>query len=257
YVPKFYLRNFSYKNNQKQIGIYNLKSAFFHQTAKLKTQGSKNFFYGQDGIIENHLSDIEGLLASEIKNILSNQTLPSKNSAGHSTLLTFVGLTHLRNPTLIDYFRESREEMRRKLLEINKDINLDKFVPEIPHEIAVNMSLSVLKDVKNHIMDLNYKLLINKTEVSFISSDFPVVKYNQFLEKKKWNHGKTGYGNTGLQIFIPLNSKIILMLYDSTVYKVGFKKQPNLDISNKKDIDQLNILQILNSYSTLFFDEKI
>src|SRR5690606_17127565 len=105
--------------------------------------------------------------------------------------------------------------------------------------------------------DLNYKLLINKTEVSFISSDFPVVKYNQFLEKKKWNHGKTGYGNTGLQIFIPLNSKIILMLYDSTVYKVGFKKQPNLDISNKKDIDQLNILQILNSYSTLFFDEKI
>ncbi|MDA3844285.1 MAG: DUF4238 domain-containing protein, partial [Candidatus Kapabacteria bacterium] len=52
YIPKFYLRNFSYQRNNKQIGVYTLKNNLFIQTGKLKKQASKNFFYGSDGEVE-------------------------------------------------------------------------------------------------------------------------------------------------------------------------------------------------------------
>jgi len=63
YVPKFYLRNFSFQNNKKQIGVFNIENEFYFLKAKLKTQGSKNFFYGSDGVIEDSLSLIEGELS--------------------------------------------------------------------------------------------------------------------------------------------------------------------------------------------------
>jgi hypothetical protein len=39
YIPKFYLRNFSYENNGKQIGVYNILNEIFVSKGKLKTQG--------------------------------------------------------------------------------------------------------------------------------------------------------------------------------------------------------------------------
>lgn len=257
YIPKFYLKNFSYKSNNKQIGIFHINSNFFFQTAKLKTQGSKNFFYGHDGKIEDNLSDIEGLLAEEIRSIIGSNSIPKRESVSHLTLLTFVGLTHLRNPVMIDYIKNSREEMKRRVLELDENADVNKLVPEITHENAIKLALSGLESVVENLVDLEYKLLINKTDTSFLTSDFPVVKYNQFLEKQKWKHGKTGYGNTGLQIFIPLNPKITIIFYDPMIYKVGFKKRQILEITDTEDIEQLNILQILNCFSTLFFDESL
>ena len=31
YVPKFYLRNFSFEDNKKQIGLFNLENEFYSQ----------------------------------------------------------------------------------------------------------------------------------------------------------------------------------------------------------------------------------
>lgn len=257
YIPKFYLKNFSFEDDKKQIGIYNIKSDFYFQKAKLKTQGSKNFFYGHDGKIEDSLSDIEGSLASEIREIIEKKDVPVKESINHLTLLTFVGLTHLRNPVMIDFIKNSRVEMRKRLIELDEDVDTEKFVPGITHDYAIKLALSGLPSIIDNLVDLDYKLLINQTSIPFIASDFPVVKYNQFLEKKKWQHGKTGYGNTGLQIFIPLNPKITIVFFDSMIYKIGFKKRKTYEITEKKDIEQLNILQVLNSFTTLFFNEKM
>ena len=76
YLPKFYLRNFSYYNNEKQIGLYNIFNSFFIHQAKLKTQGSKNFYYGKDGIIENFLSEHEGRFAKIVKETAQECNLP-------------------------------------------------------------------------------------------------------------------------------------------------------------------------------------
>ena len=58
FVPKFYLRNFSFQNNGNELGIFNTKTEFYFKNAPIKAQGSKTFFYGHDGIIEERLSKL-------------------------------------------------------------------------------------------------------------------------------------------------------------------------------------------------------
>lgn len=257
YVPKFYLRNFSIELNYNQIGLFNIFSELYVEKAKLKTQGCKNYYYGEDGILEDMLSNIEGYLATEIREIIERYELPKKGSSGHENLLYFIALMDLRNPTLIDYIRYSKDLLRQRLLGAHKDTDVNSLVPEISHEEAIGISLSNLGEVVKNLKDLEFKLLVNETKYPFITSDFPIAKYNQFLEKMKFPHGKTGYGNIGLQIFIPISPKLIILFYDAKIYKVGFKKQRNLTIKSTHDIDNLNVLQFLNSYYIVYFNHEV
>lgn len=256
YIPKFYLRNFSYQGNKKQLGVFNIFNQIYVQKAKLKTQGSKNFFYGIDGKIEDELANIEGQLAKVLKNIIQDKTLPSKYSAAHHNLLFFVTLTDLRNPVKIENIKNMVEQTKDRILEIDPKTDIKKLLPDINHEDFIKMSLSNIPSSSNNMLDLDYKILINKTNIPFITSDYPIVKYNQFLEQKNWKLGKTGYRLVGLQIFIPLNAEITLLFFDSNIYKVSNRKQKILNITKKSDIDQLNILQFVNCFETIFFDEN-
>jgi hypothetical protein len=244
YIPKFYLRNFSYKLNGKQIGLFNLKADLFHPTGKLKTQGSSSFFYGHDGKIEDSLSKIEGKLAKVIQDIITSQVLPKENSDGHAALLVFIALTLLRNPVLIETIKEQSRQFDKMLNEDLPTENKKTYFPEINHKEAIELALSNLNSVTDTICDLDFKLLINKTKQPFIASDFPIVKYNQFLESRQWPHGKTGSGSVGLQIFIPLSPIITIVFYDNGIYKVGDRKQKLVGLTEHKDVDQLNRLQI-------------
>jgi len=256
YLPKFYLKNFSFQDNKKQLGVFNIFNQIYIQKAKLKTQASKNFFYGYDGQIEDGLANIEGHLAKVIADIIRDNTLPSRYSKAHYNLLLFVTLTDLRNPVKIENIKKMVEQAKDKVLEIDPNTDLEKLFPNINHEDYIKMSLASTLPTSNNMLDLDYKILTNKTDIPFITSDYPIVKYNQFLEKNNWQHGKTGYGLVGLQIFIPLNSEDILLFFDSNIYKVGNRKQKIINITDKSDIDQLNILQFVNCFKTIFFNEN-
>ncbi len=256
YIPKFYLRNFSFQKNDNQIGIYNLDRKFFYQTSKLKTQGSKNFFYGYNGIVEDALADIEGYLSTAIRKVILSQKLPQKSTQEHIDLLFFVILTEARNPVRIENMKAMMAQMKERILEMHPEADLKKVVPELTHDDIIAMALSDINEMIFYVMDLDYKILKNKTKLPFITSDFPVVKYNQFLERKKWFQSKSGYSLTGLQIFIPLNSELVLHFFDSAIYKVGNKKEKIVIINSEKDINKINELQFINCLETIFFDEK-
>lgn len=255
YIPKFYLRNFSFEKNEKQIGIYNINNKYYFQTAKLKTQGSKNFFYGTDGVIEDKLAFIEGDLATCIKNLISSRQLPKKKSKTHIDLLTFVGLTHLRNPVAIENIKNMAKNFNTQIQSMGLKVDSNALMPEISHDEAIKLALSNVPRMIENAIDLEYKFLINDTFKPFIGSDFPVIKYNSFLENKKWEYGRTGYSSKGLQIIIPLNYELSIIFYDSAIYKVGSKKNNYLKLNDEADIKQLNILQFINCHNTIFFNE--
>lgn len=256
YIPKFYLRNFSYENNGKQIGVYNLSNEIFVQKGKLKTQGSKFFFYGEDGIIEDVLANVEDVLAQQLKKNILELKIPNKLTEEHINLLLFVCLTDLRNPVKINLMKNGILEIGKRLTELDPNIDLDKFIPKVSHNDAVKMSMSNIGEVIEEIVDLDYKFLKNVTNQPFITSDFPIVKYNQFLENKNWPLSKSGYGLSGLQIFIPLNSELILFFYDSEIYKVGNRKQDIVLIEDLSEINHLNVLQFVNCFESIYFNEK-
>lgn len=256
YIPKFYLRKFSFKGNGKQIGLFNVSKEFFYPTATLKNQGSKDFFYGTDGIIEDGLSQMEGELADTLKQIIEDRKVPHKGSKSHANMLLFVALTHLRNPVLIQNMKDMVTSQQIKATELDPNLDPTRFFPNIDHQYAIQLALSSIPDIVNNITDMDFKLLINRTKNPFITSDFPVVKFNQYLTRKNWEHGKTGYGHIGLEIIIPLNDELSIILYDVQIYNVGDKKKDYLGITKEKDVRQLNELQVLNCYETIYFNEK-
>ncbi|GAG83607.1 unnamed protein product, partial [marine sediment metagenome] len=105
--------------------------------------------------------------------------------------------------------------------------------------------------------DLEFKLLFNKTNIPFITSDNPVIKYNQFLEYKKVYGGITGLAVKGIQILLPLNPYFYIVFYDQGVYKIGNKKQRVVEINNIRDINSLNLLQFINANENLYFNKDI
>ncbi|HNW82999.1 MAG TPA: DUF4238 domain-containing protein, partial [bacterium] len=256
YIPKFYLRNFSYNGNKKQIGIFNTNNGFYFDRATLKDQASKDFFYGYDGKIEGDLSKIEHYVSSAIREVVENRVLPRKGSEEHLKLLMFMALNDTRNPVRIEGMKNMFLEMGKKLLEIDPNTDISKLVPSPSHQDTIKNSLSNIKVVLDYTKDLDFKLLINRTDRPFISSDCPNVRYNQFLELKKWGHSKTGYGTTGLQIFIPLSSEVTIIFFDSGIYKVGDKKKHLYCINKQQDVDSINVLQFVNCIESIYFDEK-
>ncbi|WP_193777996.1 DUF4238 domain-containing protein [Psychrobacter sp. FDAARGOS_221] len=257
YVPKFYLRNFSFENNRKQIGLFNLENECFIPKAKLKTQASKNFFYGRDGVIEDNLAGIEGRLSRLISGILVNNSLPRCNSQEHFDLLEFAVLTDMRTPTRLKQIQQINNELMKFSSDEIENGDLVEQLTLMSSEDILKMNINNVSRIAGDIKDLSYKLLINETPKPFITSDYPVVRYNQFLEERNHLPSNTGYGFVGLQIFIPLNSRITLILYDEGIYKIGHRQQKVVPISNLKDIEQLNILQFINCFSTVYFNHEV
>lgn len=257
YVPKFYLRNFSYNGNKKQIGVFNTVSQFFIAQGKLKTQAYKPFFYGHDGRMEDILSIVEGKLAPIINQIVSTYTLPKQGTTEYERLLMFIILTQLRNPVISDSIINNREELIKRAQEIvPRDKFVESNVPRMSKEQAIKMALGGIETGLKFCNDLHCKLLVNKTDTPFITSDNPFAKYNQYLENKMWFGGWTGYGTRGLQIFTPLNPELTVVFYDGWTYKIGDRKALAVEIT-KKDVDQLNLLQLLNCEENVFFNEGI
>ncbi|MBK6731496.1 MAG: DUF4238 domain-containing protein [Bacteroidetes bacterium] len=184
YIPKFYLRNFSYQNNKKQIGIYNIFNEVFYKSAQLKHQGSKNFFYGYDGKIEDKLSDIEGKLGRVIRDIILTKRVPIKESDYYYDLLLLIVLTDVRNPISIEGFKNMLLEMRNQIIKMDPHSDIDNLVPSPNHDEVIKLLFATISNILPMMVDLDYKLIINKTTTSFITSDLPIVKYNQYLEKK-------------------------------------------------------------------------
>lgn len=249
YIPKFYLKYFSFQKNQREIGILNLKNNFFKKNVALRDQCSSKYFYGEDEVIENYLSKLEGYFAQIFRNIIENEEINKKNKKELYELLTFVLFTDLRSLTTI----ENLKNLPNRLNELNLDISFS----EISQQESVKITFSNVKAILPFILDLDYKLLKNKTNTKFISSDYPIAKYNLLYENVPTYFSVNGYRSKGLLIFLPLSPNLTIIFFDKSTYKVGNKRETSINIFDEKEINQLNILQILNGNQTIFFDGSV
>ena len=257
YVPKFYLRHFSFENNLNQIGIFNIEKSFFHPTAKLKTQASKPYFYGEDGEMENILADIEGHQATLLRKMIEDNFIPVKMSKEHAELISLLLLIQLRNPKSSQKTNESFDSLIKKVYEKSDEFRETVEGSTFSINNAIGLSISMLSAGLEFCGDLQYKLIVNKTSVPFITSDNPLVKYNQLMEMNKYPRGATGFASLGLQIFFPINPEKMIIVFDSWAYKVGSRSKKIVETSDARDIDQLNTLQMINCNNIVFFNDRM
>lgn len=257
YVPRFYLRYFSDTKGKRTVGIFNINKEIFIPNGSIKNQACSTYFYGKDRKIEENLSIIEENCAAIISKILKTKNLPTYGSEEHLLLLIFVISLSSRTEYAADSVDESFDKMYKIIFKNDprfKDVLGDI---RIGIQNAGAYSLGIALQAVPVAFDLEFELLFNKTNTPFITSDNPVIKYNQFLEYKKAYGGITGFGVKGIQLMLPLNPYFYIIFYDQGVYKIGNRKQRFVEINNIRDINSLNLLQFINASENLYFNNNV
>jgi hypothetical protein len=251
YVPRLYLRHFSSGiAGEDVINIHTLGGNIFRQNVGLKSQCYRWKFYGDTDELEDLLAKYESTIAPLIRRVISDSSLPPHRSTDRNRLFDFVALQMLRTAGETERMKSQIEQMEGHLDSIsllnNKPMNQND-VRSITH-----MALSFWPKLTSTIVDLGMTLIINDTPFGFITSDNPVVKYNQFCEDIR-AVGVLGTLCTGFQLFLPLSPKHLLFMYDKSVYKLNVRDAAVITVNILADVEQINLLQAINAEGVLLF----
>ena len=241
YVPWFYLKNFSF-NEDKSLGYYSKKKDCFIPEVSSKNQCRKKYYYGEDAIIENTLSIIETDHSLLLSRILSEFRVPERNSKEHIDLLHLVSLLYLRNPDIIN--------AKKVLIETIYGHSTD--VIEVIHR-----SFLGFENVTNSISNLEYILLHNDSDIPFVTSDYPIIRFNQYMRSKNLDISDLGYSVKGIQILLPLSPKLCLLLFDDVYYDIVESSKKIYSIDSRNEIDSINALQLYNTGDKLYFNSEV
>ena len=260
YVPRFYLKNFTF--NDKQVFVYN-KNEEKSFTANIYHLAYDNFFYDlpeeqakQAGIdpqiVEKTLAGMEGnwnsLLGTIIKTIEDNKRIVIDETQ-RQDLAHFVTVQYLRT-------KENRlvqAEMVRKLGEtlLSKDYSekSEDYKVEVNNRFISSMQIGRMFDsnielyidtLKSHIWVIG----VNNTDIPLFTSDDPIV-----LKPYKHSPYKSyvGLGAEGIEIAFPLTPKYILLLREKTFHNRLANKNNRTITLTKSEVRKYNELQISQS----------
>jgi len=251
YIPQYYLRNFSI--NSKSVCCFNIARHKPIETASIKGQCKIKYFYGKIPTIENALNKHETLCSKVIKTIIRNQKLPERNTFEHRQLLRFIAVQHGRTKNSADVINEMVSHTLKQMAIDSKKLTKEQ-LKDVKIELNDPVLLSLNTVVKTYplLLDLKYHMFINHSKISFITSDNPIIFYNEYTKGIE-GIGCTGFTSVGLLIFVPLSPKILLLFYDPVIYKVGDRKLNLTSIHQENDIFYFNLLQYLNAYNNIYF----
>lgn len=257
FVPKLLLRYFATDENKKLINIFNVETNFYRENCPLKDQGQEDYFYGEDGIIEDMLAKLEDESARIISDMLKNKQLPKYGTKEHQHLFLFTMFMSFRTKSAAEMTNAMFDKVFQEIKKYDSRFSDEKY-KDIHLELKKSAPFTLANAGKDIFLayDLESKLLYNATNTKFITSDHPVIKYNQFLEQRKHPGGHTGLLTKGLQIFFPITPEFMIVYYDKWAYKFGNKKNKLISITDCNDIEQLNYLQVLNCSQIAYYNNE-
>jgi len=209
--------------------------------------------YGKDGQHEYQLSQLEGALAPLLREIIETKKLPPSWSPGHETLCVLTLVQFARTAHSADALDDMADGFWRHVLAKDPRVSSDMLDNvRIGLNDPANLAVSIVLQSYHLIMDMTVRLLEAHAGGEFITSDNPVVLYNQLLEFEKFG-ASTGLVQKGLQIFFPLSPRYALMFYDSDVYRVSPPGSMPLSVPTLSDMEEINALQVVGALENVYF----
>lgn len=255
YIPKLYLKNFA--NQDKTFTIINIEKKHPIKNIPYLSQFKEKYFYDKDNLIENKLNLLETNWAKVINNIIIGR-YPSQSDK--NILKEFA--IYQRNRTLFKSkeLLEISWQSKKVKLEIQsniKNINISESKWDELKSMYLNnctnnhivTALEIAEKNLNILDDLSVAIIKYNTKNKLISSDNPIVHYNNFDQKS------VGYINAGLIVFFPLNSELLCVIYDNKMYK-SLDEDKFIYCSNEYEVKYLNYFQILNAYNYVYFRDS-
>jgi len=271
YVPKIYLKNFTI--DDQKIQAYNLKTKKFN-IVNCSEVCSRNYFYGQMPAIERSFSGVERECNRIMSNIIMGNDLSKITVEDYCLLLFFISFQYARTPRVKHEAEQHFNGISNYLFRSFIDSDIENFKEKgIEKEDLEGWSLRIngpihafaMKSLMERgpvlIKDLKPILFMNLTGKDFITSDNPIVLYNSFFNNPEGHFlyplsGTNGLQSPGLQIFWPLDTKHMLVLYDENFYNFKVESNKCVRIYLEDDIDALNSLQFFSCSDNILFADQ-
>lgn len=250
YVPKFYLRNFS--ENKKSVGIYLFKENKIIEHGSINDILWKEYFYGEDAVVENKLAEYEGRWNDIISIIIETEKLPDTN-IDLVWLRYFILISSARTLKRGNQINDDYTTLIKKLLKAEEPELFERVMSAGKDGLSVKMNhpalpfIDAARQCLPLVVDLKIDLLINRSALDYVTSDNPTVFYNQLFQEKGLSRG-FGWGEYGIQFIVPISPRIAICMYDSEVYKMKEKI-----LNSNSTINKLNEFFLNNSDELIVF----
>jgi len=248
YVPRVYLRPFTYDGEGAAINLFNIDRMKPVQNASAKGQCSRTYFYGKNQKLERAINGVENPYGEVVQFLTSEQA--EVNVMVQTVLLRFVYLQFLRT----DAASQKAAEMNFEIL----DLPCSSIpIPDKRERIkaATQIAMQHYASSMGIVDDLKVCIARNHTNQSFVTSDDPAVLTNRlFFQRKPAGLRSFGVGKAGIVFILPLSPLLCAIFYDPAVYYVPHRAGW-LDVSNPSDIDALNQHQIINCKGNIYFKD--
>lgn len=250
YVPKFYLRNFS--ENNKSVGIYLFNSNKIIEHGSINDNLWEEYFYGDDAKVEDKLAEYESKWNNIISYVIKAEILPVIER--DLTLLRyFILISSARTLKCGNQINNDYTMLIKNILEIENPELFGRLMSSGEFGLSVKFKypalpfINIAQKFLPLVIDLKMDLLINRSTINYVTSDNPVVFYNQLFQEKNLSRGY-GWGEYGIQFIIPVSPRIAICMYDSEVYEIKEKT-----LKSDSTINKLNELFLDNSDKLLVF----
>ena len=194
---------------------------------------------------------LESLIAPTLDRMRQTGSVPKRGSNDHANVISFIALQLQRTTVAAQKINDSTDQLMKIVLrERAKSQGVDLTRVEIGLQHPVMLAMLMMADLLPALSDLRL-LLAEDPESQFIASDNPVWKYNQYCQKIRYM-GILGALQRGLQIFLPLSPRYVLVLYDAEVYRVKRCTACAVTASSR-DVRILNGLQVVSADQNVYF----
>lgn len=241
YVPACYLANFGIDGNKgrkSRIYFYNIKNNIYN-ISTVNALPVENNFYDIDNCenkkaIENFFDELEGMLAEILRQLFAKIVIDvNKRFNNHIVLsneerqnLSFqIAMMIIRTRRFRDFYKDMYNQIKKGLPFAN--------IPEYSEKDFQRLHTNEIIDYdmanfySNLLDDRKCVVLINHTDIPFITSDNPVILIDHRKNKDRFPIAEVSNQATR---FFPLSPKIALQFFSKNIIKSDMRY---FDIYNK------------------------
>ena len=264
YVPQFYLRRFS--EDGIMISFYKLSDGTYRKNVPIDSIMFENWLYDDDDHIENLLTKAESVWNHAIESQLEILIDGNEDKAGRLAsqgdeqiqILHFIGCSLTRTSGSLAAMQGLTTAMVEDLKE-----STPAFDPRKSEQLSryddrysyVEVMLAIGEELAAYLLDLSWVYMINESGMPFITSDNPVSPIDTYYSVRRLRNGY-GLGASGIQVFVPLSSKVCLVLLDGEVYDM-VDDLSVLCVEDRSFIREVNMVIAQNAFNYLAFSPRL
>ena len=261
YVPKFHLRQWS--NDGRVISLYNkYNQVFVHNKGAIKNLASRDYLYDKSGTVEDILGKIESQLSPLYQKIINTVSFSGMTDFEMHLLYLHFILSNERTDAAGKDYEELAKAKLQASLKIyqahgkHMDIDADTIKEKVYFQFSCNKAIEAAFKYYPLIMDLKIALIQNTSNVEFITSDYPSIRYNLWSNVRKLYSG-WGLCSVGILYILPISPQFALIAYDPVIYNIKALKNNIVKIKKDSDINEINRLMLINSDQNIFFSSNV